>query len=237
MKQSRHRGSIQPILTSPFLALCLVGDPQQLPVLTLSGSAANNKLFERSLFKRLQSLNFPTILLRNQYRMHEAIASFPSQQFYEGRLITPDEVRDRRAPLWTRNPCFPTVCFWDLRSANMSSKSDGHGFKNADEANFIMRRLLPAFAQECSSSGDITVGIITFYRDQVCSGLAECLSSLVNHWILTIVVGQAAPRHVRASAPSFLPEAQDSHGGWIPRIRVRRDNTVVRPVSAPIGTG
>lgn len=122
--QASEPESLIPFKYNPT-TITLVGDPKQLPVLTLSGSSSNNKLFERSLFERLQSLNFPTILLRNQYRMHEDIAAFPSEQFYQGKLITSDSVKVRSKPSWSCS-CFPTICFWDTHGRNMAPNPMGY---------------------------------------------------------------------------------------------------------------
>lgn len=121
-------------------------------------------MYERSLFERLQSLNFPTILLRNQYRMHEDIAAFPSQQFYQDKLITPNCVKDRPTPSWATCPCFPTVCFWDTNGRNMPNR-----FRNNKEVEFITRTILSTFAHSFLSQSDevVNVGIISFYKDQV----------------------------------------------------------------------
>ncbi len=142
------------------------GDPKQLPVLTLSSSSSKN-LFERSLFERLQSLNFPVLLLRNQYRMHEDIAAFPSKHFYSNKLITANNVKERPTPSWAC-PAFPTLCFWDLNGRDMSAGVNGHGFTNVEEATFITRTILSTFANTFLTRSDIvTVGIISFYKDQV----------------------------------------------------------------------
>jgi hypothetical protein len=160
-------------------------------VLTLSGSSTNN-FFERSLFERLESLNFPTILLRNQYRMHDDIAAFPSKQFYCGKLITPDSVKDRPTPSWYRCPCFPTICFWDINGRNMSTGANGFGFTNIDEASFITQTILSTFAHTFLEGSDIiTVGIISFYKDQVsCAAyrvvLLSCLLTTVYNNIVCV---------------------------------------------------
>ncbi len=168
--QASEPESLIPFKYNPT-TITLVGDPKQLPVLTLSDS--NNKLFERSLFERLQSLNFPTILLRKQYRMHEAIAAFPSQQFYEGRLIAAQSVVERPASPWYCT-CFPPVCFWDTNGRHMSAGSMGHGFTNNQEADFITQSLLTTLARTFLIRSDevVTIGIISFYKDQV-SKLSE----------------------------------------------------------------
>ncbi|KAL7542964.1 hypothetical protein ACHAXR_012270 [Thalassiosira sp. AJA248-18] len=165
--QASEAESLIPFKYNPT-TITLVGDPKQLPVLTLSGSSSKNKLFERSLFERLQSLSFPTILLRKQYRMHEDIAAFPSQEFYQGKLLTPDSVKERTTPPWSC-PCFPTLCFWDICGRNTSSGSMGHGFTNNQEADFVTKTILSTFARSFLQRADaeVTVGIISFYRDQV----------------------------------------------------------------------
>lgn len=164
--QSSEPESLIPFKFNPT-TVTLVGDPQQLPVLTLSGSSFKYNIFERSLFERLQNLNWPTILLREQYRMHESIAAFPSQEFYQGQLITSNSVKRRPVPAWASNPCFGTLAFWDSNSSTVTRK--GHGLTNKDEAKFITRILLTTFARQYLVRSDecISVGIISFYKDQV----------------------------------------------------------------------
>jgi len=165
--QASEPESLIPFKYNPT-TITLVGDPKQLPVLSLAGSSSYQKLFERSLFERLQSLNFPVILLRNQYRMHEDIASFPSEQFYKGKLITPDSVKNRSKSSWSC-PCFPSLCFWDIRGRNMIANKNGQGFSNKEEATFITRTILCTLADTFlkKSESHVTVGIISFYRDQI----------------------------------------------------------------------
>ncbi|KAJ5519968.1 hypothetical protein N7463_000421 [Penicillium fimorum] len=52
---------------------------------------------ERTLFDRLLALHGPGIkrMLTTQYRMHETIMRFPSDELYEGRLIASDAVKSR----------------------------------------------------------------------------------------------------------------------------------------------
>jgi len=146
----------------------LVGDPKQLPALTVARNPCYKSLHERSLFERLQRLNFPTTLLRNQYRMHKSIAAFPSEQFYEGKLITSDSVTNRNLSPWYSCPCFPVACFWDV-NGQQNSRSRHSGETNWLEANFITKKVLYTLAHTFLRQADeqITVGIISFYRDQV----------------------------------------------------------------------
>jgi len=150
------------------VTVCLVGDPKQLSVMTHSDSSSSSNIFERSLFERLQKLNWPTILLRNQYRMHEDIAAFPSEQFYQGKLITPHSVKVRPRPSWSSCPCFPTICFWDMQQC-MAANGMGYGFTNVSEAQFIIRKMLCTLTDSflVHSGVEVTVGVISFYKDQV----------------------------------------------------------------------
>ncbi len=147
-----------------------MGDPRQLPVLSLATNQSKKSLYERSLFERMQNLQWPTILLRQQYRMHKGIAMFPSNQFYEGKLITSESVKNRLLPPWANDPCFPTICFWDTKRAGQNEAQD---FTNTDESDFILRRIMATFVNRYAGAtyeddpNPISVGIISFYKDQV----------------------------------------------------------------------
>jgi superfamily I DNA and/or RNA helicase len=69
------------------------GDANQLPPTIYSKEAADSGLAV-TLFDRLKELLPPSAqtLLRVQYRMHESIMKFPSEQFYEGKLIAHESV-------------------------------------------------------------------------------------------------------------------------------------------------
>jgi superfamily I DNA and/or RNA helicase len=76
--------------------LIMVGDHKQLPptlmsdcvhVLEQSGTRSAQKL-NQSLFERLILQEMPFRMLNTQYRMHPAIAEFPSKRVYDGKLLT-----------------------------------------------------------------------------------------------------------------------------------------------------
>ena len=74
------------------------GDAHQLPPTIYSKEAAEGGLAV-TLFDRLKDL-LPAsaqTLLRVQYRMHESIMEFPSEQFYEGKLIAHESVAHHTA--------------------------------------------------------------------------------------------------------------------------------------------
>lgn len=112
--------------------------------------------------------------------MHEDIAAFPSQQFYEGKLITPNSIKDRPAPPWSTCPCFPPICFWDTNGHNVPDSS--RGFRNNQEVEFITKAILSIFAETFLSRSDevVSIGIISFYRDQVSSYLVMEIIGRIN---------------------------------------------------------
>lgn len=96
--QGSEMACLIPFKFNPNVVI-LVGDPNQLPVMTFSQDAERCKA-DRSLFERLRDNGWPVHMLRYQYRMHEAIASFPSRMFYENRLITSESVQKRDPAPW-----------------------------------------------------------------------------------------------------------------------------------------
>ena len=62
---------------------------------------------------------YPVTLLSEQHRMHPAIAVWPSNFFYQGKLVTARSLADgkaRRADFHSQ-PCFPPLAFFDCRHA------------------------------------------------------------------------------------------------------------------------
>jgi superfamily I DNA and/or RNA helicase len=116
-----HGGIAKPIIKQPFDLLIMdeasqsteplswvpitqarkvifAGDPLQLPPTIYSGEARDAGLGV-TLFERLQKLlpEEAQTLLRIQYRMHETIMGFSSQQFYRGALLADESVRGHTA--------------------------------------------------------------------------------------------------------------------------------------------
>jgi ATP-dependent RNA/DNA helicase IGHMBP2 len=116
-----HGGIAKPILKKPFDLLIMdeasqateplswipitqakkvvfAGDPLQLPP-TIYSEDAKKRGLSITLFERLQKKLPPELqtLLRIQYRMHETIMGFSSQQFYGGALQADESVRAHTA--------------------------------------------------------------------------------------------------------------------------------------------
>jgi len=112
-------------------AAVLVGDQAQLPPTVRSARALRLGLGD-SLFERLLRMGARCCLLDTQYRMHPAIAAFPSRAFYGGRLASAPRGADRPpvAGLRWPRPEVPVV-FLQVdgpeRRASMMDDDDGGG--------------------------------------------------------------------------------------------------------------
>ncbi len=143
--------STEPVCWLPLLrARCLIlaGDHCQLPPTILSQEAAQLG-FNVSLMERLVALHGPLVTrrLQVQYRMHEAIMNFSSQQFYDGDLLAHASVRRHllgelpgvTANLLTQTP----VQFIDTAGAGYEEQPEPDGMSrlNPQEAELAARKV------------------------------------------------------------------------------------------------
>ncbi|KAF2458101.1 SEN1 N terminal-domain-containing protein [Lineolata rhizophorae] len=145
----------------------LVGDPKQLPPTVFSKEAAKFQ-YEQSLFVRMQG-NHPNDvhLLDTQYRMHPDISTFPSQTFYDGRLLDGPRMAKNRKRIWHCNPLLGPYRFFDVKGQHQST-SKGHSLINVAEVHVALQlydRLIQDFGAHENFSGKI--GIITPYKSQL----------------------------------------------------------------------
>jgi senataxin len=144
----------------------LVGDPKQLPPTVFSKQAARFQ-YEQSLFVRMQG-NHPddVHLLDTQYRMHPDISLFPSQTFYDGRLLDGDDMAGLRKRPWHASSLLAPYRFFDVQGQHQAAPK-GHSLINIAEINVAMqlyRRLLSDY-KDFDFKGKI--GIITPYKSQL----------------------------------------------------------------------
>jgi DNA polymerase III delta prime subunit len=149
--------STEPVCWLPILrsrCLVLAGDHCQLPPTILSQEAAKGG-FNISLMERLVRRFGPLVTrrLNVQYRMHEAIMDFSSQQFYEADLQAHDSVRHHllcELPGVIANPLTQTpVQFIDTAGAGYDEQPDPDGTsrfnpREADLAACKVRALVEA---------------------------------------------------------------------------------------------
>ena len=131
--------------------LVLAGDHLQLPPTIKSANAtskvAKAKLdgngtkkdvsassLEVTLFDRLLTLHGPSIkrMLTIQYRMHETIMRFPSDEMYESKLIAADAVKARLLfdlPYEVRktDDTKESLVFWDTQGGDFPEKTEDDG--------------------------------------------------------------------------------------------------------------
>ena len=144
----------------------LVGDPKQLPPTVLSREAARFQ-YEQSLFVRMQA-NHPddVHLLDTQYRMHPDISVFPSQAFYDGRLVDgPDMARLRTQP-WHKSNVLSPYRFFDVQGSHQAAPR-GHSLVNHAEIDIALK-LYNRLVTDCRDYDFAgKVGIITPYKSQL----------------------------------------------------------------------
>ena len=144
----------------------MVGDPKQLPPTVLSREAARFQ-YEQSLFVRMQSNRPDDVhLLDTQYRMHPEISKFPSQAFYDGRLLDGPGMTEARTKPWHQSQLLSPYRFFDVQGLHQSAPK-GHSLINLAELEVALQ-LFDRLVTDCKGY-DFTgkVGIITPYKSQL----------------------------------------------------------------------
>jgi senataxin len=149
----------------------LVGDPKQLPPTVFSKQAAKFQ-YEQSLFVRMQS-NHPNDvhLLDTQYRMHPEISLFPSQTFYDGRLLDGGNMAGLRKRPWHVSSLLGPYRFFDVQGQQQAAPK-GHSLINIAEINIALALYKRLTADFHSFNFKGKIGIITPYKSQL-SALKE----------------------------------------------------------------
>jgi senataxin len=142
----------------------LVGDPEQLPPTVLSRSAQSFG-YEQSLFVRMQQ-NHPNDvhLLDTQYRMHPEISSFPSQQFYNSRLLDGEGMAKLRQQPWHASSILGPYRFFHIDGVQ---SQQGHSLVNTAELNATLKLYARLKADYRNIDFKGKIGIITTYKGQL----------------------------------------------------------------------
>ncbi|PIQ27433.1 IGHMBP2 family helicase [bacterium (Candidatus Blackallbacteria) CG17_big_fil_post_rev_8_21_14_2_50_48_46] len=164
-------GSLIPIQRARRVVLA--GDHCQLPPTVKSQRALaggfNRTLFEICIEEHPQA----AALLNIQYRMHEEIMGFSSQEFYQGQLLADPLVAERTLPenseqAWISRP----LEFLDTAGCGHEEEMnpETRSLSNSGEAELLIKHLfqlgegLPRLETEAER---LTLGIISPYREQV----------------------------------------------------------------------
>jgi len=144
----------------------LVGDPKQLPPTVLSREAARFQ-YEQSLFVRMQA-KYPNDvhLLNTQYRMHPEISVFPSNTFYDAKLLDGAGMAELRKRPWHQSKILGPYRFFDVQGAHQSAPQ-GHSLVNYAEIEVALM-LFDRLITDCKGYDfKGKVGIITPYKSQL----------------------------------------------------------------------
>ncbi|KAF2097845.1 tRNA-splicing endonuclease-like protein, partial [Rhizodiscina lignyota] len=144
----------------------LVGDPKQLPPTVFSKEAAKFQ-YEQSLFVRMQG-NHPEYvhLLDTQYRMHPDISAFPSQSFYDSRLLDGPNMATLRKRPWHSNTLLAPYRFFDVQGQHQAAPK-GHSLINIAEIEIAISLFEKLTREYAGYDFKGKIGIITPYKSQL----------------------------------------------------------------------
>jgi DNA polymerase alpha-associated DNA helicase A len=174
----------------------LAGDHLQLPP-TIKSLNSKTKIkakdsegiikgmsLETTLFDRLLALHGPAIkrMLTTQYRMHEKIMRFPSDELYESKLIAADAVktrllRDLPYEVEETEDTIEPLIFWDTQGGDFPEKSEeeelgkkaGKGLLGESKSNEMEAALVRLQVRKLVEAGvkPEDIAVITPYNAQL----------------------------------------------------------------------
>jgi superfamily I DNA and/or RNA helicase len=149
----------------------LAGDHQQLPPTVKSerAGALRETLFEKAINRQPEASRMLVV----QYRMHEQIMQFSSEQFYDGRLVAAPTVAHAGLDAYDLQfaPDLP-VEFLDTAGFGMQEITipESRSTANPEEADLLLKRLaqlLEAYDQAEHEDDPLSIGVIAPYRAQI----------------------------------------------------------------------
>jgi superfamily I DNA and/or RNA helicase len=114
-----------------------------------------------------------SVMLNTQYRMHEHIMNFSNQQFYGGNLQADASVKSTLLSTDEENNFLnKALSFIDTAGCgfNEITNPESLSIANPEEAVLLLKHLhllLNQYVEKVKASKDITVGIISPYKEQV----------------------------------------------------------------------
>jgi ATP-dependent RNA/DNA helicase IGHMBP2 len=161
--QALEPGCWIPILKASKVVFA--GDHFQLPP-TIKSIVAAKKGFGTTLFEKCIAAHpEAAVLLQEQYRMHKSIMTYPSQAFYEGKLIANRKVSE--ALLF---PGDNPLQFIDTAGCGFDENVEGTSLSNIEEAMFLLKHLndyLTTLNTQQNPPATTTIGIISPYQQQI----------------------------------------------------------------------
>ncbi|PVH85867.1 P-loop containing nucleoside triphosphate hydrolase protein [Cadophora sp. DSE1049] len=178
----------------------LAGDHLQLPptIKALNSKTKKSKTsdtegtikgmtLETTLFDRLLKLHGPGIkrMLTTQYRMHEKIMRFPSDEMYESKLVAADGVKDRllkdlpyKVTMSVTEDTIEPLIFFDTQGGDFPEKNEeeevdkkvaGKGIMGDSKSNEMEAALVTKHVQNLVNAGvkPEDIAVITPYNAQL----------------------------------------------------------------------
>ena len=193
--QALEPGSWIPITKANRVVLA--GDHQQLPPTVKSEQAAREGLRETLFEKCIRRQPATARMLNVQYRMHEQIMQFSSEQFYDGQLTAHESVAHADLAAYDLRfaPDLP-VEFLDTAGFGFQeiTIAESRSTANPEEADLLLRRLaqlLEPYDPADHETDLLTIGVIAPYRAQI-NYLKDAveendeLSGLLTHRMLSV---------------------------------------------------
>ena len=122
---------IIPLGVKPSLFV-LVGDSHQLAA-TIQNITIDRMGFGRSLFERWETLGFPKLSLRVQYRMAPEICLWPNSYVYKGELIDSKRVQYHSFRFLFDQTKVPAYAFIDIASVGKVLRHDLGGLREGSK--------------------------------------------------------------------------------------------------------
>ena len=153
--------------------MVLAGDHCQLPPTVKSEQAAREGLRETLFEKCIRRQPATARMLTVQYRMHEQIMQFSSEQFYDGALTAHESVAHADLAAYDLRfaPDLP-VEFLDTAGFGFQeiTIAESRSTANPEEADLLLRRLaqlLEPYDPADHETDLLTIGVIAPYRAQI----------------------------------------------------------------------
>lgn len=148
------------------------GDHFQLPP-TVKSKKAEAEGLKETLFEQAMKIEGISVMLNTQYRMHEHIMNFSNQQFYGGNLLADSSVKSTLLSKQTEDFYLnKALSFIDTAGCgfNEITNPESLSIANPEEAVLLLkhlRLLLNQYREKIKVTKEITVGIISPYKEQV----------------------------------------------------------------------
>lgn len=151
-----------PILKSEKIVLA--GDPFQLPP-TVKSSGPHAKLLSVTLMERLLEKIRHVYLLDTQYRMNERLMGYSNEYFYKNKLKAADSVKN----ISIDEDVQSTLLFIDTAGCGYEEVRNelSESLYNPDEYILLFKHLEQTLVTYYHLHKDISIGVISPYREQV----------------------------------------------------------------------